>query len=90
MPRNSRHASGVLAGLFLFGYIEALAQEPGAHSEIIRLPEILVTAPARLPEISLSPTEVPASVQIITGEEIRRSGALSLQDFLQQIGRAHV
>jgi len=69
---------------------EAFAQEPAAQPEIVRLPEILVTAPARLPEIPLSPSEIPASIQVITGEEIRRSGALNLQEFMQQLPGVHL
>jgi len=85
MPWDRTWSFGVLASLFLLTSVEAFAQQPGAQPEIVRLPEVLVTAPVRLPEISLSSGEVPASVQVITGEEIRRSGALTLQDFMQQL-----
>ena len=81
---------GLLTGAFLFGRAVALAQEPGAPSEIVPLPEVLVTAPARLPVVPLSPTEVPASVQVITGEEIRRSGAVTIPDFLQRLQGVHI
>jgi outer membrane receptor protein involved in Fe transport len=60
--------------------------EPG----VIPLPEVVVTAPARLPEIPLSPASVPATVQVITKEEIKRSGALNLQDFMQQLPGVHL
>jgi outer membrane receptor protein involved in Fe transport len=83
-------AACVFGGLVLYCASQALAQEPGAQPEIVRLPEVLVTAPARLPEISLSSGEVPANVQVITGEEIRRSGALTLQDFMQQLPGVHL
>ncbi len=83
-------AACVFGGLVLYCASQALAQEAGAPPEFVRLPEVLVTAPARLPEVSLSPGEVPASVQIITGDEIRRSGALNLQDFLQQLPGVHL
>ena len=83
-------AACVFGGLVLYCASQAFAQEPEAQPEIVRLPEVLVTAPARLPEISLSPAEVPASVQVITGEEIRRSGALNLQDFMQQLPGVHL
>src|SRR3972149_2680738 len=83
-------AACVFGGLVLYCAPPAFAQEPEAHPEIARLPEVLVTAPARLPVISLSPAEVPASVQVITGEEIRRSGALNLQDFMQRLPGVHL
>lgn len=82
--------SCVLAGLLLLRSAEAPAQEPGAPPEIVPLPEVLVTAPARLPVIPLSSAEIPASVQVITGEEIRRSGAVTLPDFLQQLPGVHI
>ena len=90
MPFDRILAAGLLAGLVLLCASRALAQEPGDQPEIVRLPEVLVTAPARLPEVSLSPAQIPASVQVITGEEIRRSGALSLQDFIQQLPGVHL
>ncbi len=83
-------AACVFWGLVLYCASQAFAQEPGAQPEIVRLPEILVTAPARLPEISLSPAEFPASVQVITGEEIRRSGSLNLQEYMQRLPGVHL
>jgi iron complex outermembrane receptor protein len=80
------HGARVVAGLVLLWSFDVVAQEP----DIYRLPEVLVTAPARLPEIPLSPSEIPASVQVITGEEIRRSGALTLQEFLQELPGVHL
>ena len=68
----------------------AQAQDVGTEPDIVSLPEILVTAPARLPEIPLSLAEVPASVQVITAEEIKRSGALNLQDIMQQLPGVHL
>jgi hypothetical protein len=63
---------------------------PGsAQNDILRLPPVTVTAPARLPEVPLPPSSIPASVQVITGEEIRNSGALTLQDFLMRLGGSH-
>lgn len=91
MGWDQKTAIGVLAGLaFGFGAHGAYAQEAGTPPEIVPLPEILVTAPARLPEVSLSPAEVPASVQVITAEEITRSGALNLQDVMQQLPGVHL
>jgi iron complex outermembrane receptor protein len=64
-----------------------LSPLPGsAQNDILRLPPVTVTAPARLPEVPLPPSSIPASVQVITGEEIRNSGALTLQDFLMRLG----
>lgn len=86
MGWNRKKAAYVLAGLMVIYSVQGVhAQEPVAPPEIVPLPEILVTAPARLPEVSLSPAEVPASVQVITAEEITRSGALNLQDVMQQL-----
>ncbi|MGH7412387.1 MAG: TonB-dependent receptor plug domain-containing protein, partial [Candidatus Methylomirabilis sp.] len=90
MPCDRILAAGLLAGLIVYRAGGAFAQEPAAPPEIVRLPEILVTAPARLPEVPLSPAEIPASVQIITGEEIKRSGALNLQEFIQQLPGVHL
>jgi len=84
-------AIGALAGLMIGWWANgAHAQESGVGPEITPLPEILVTAPARLPEVPLSLAEVPASVQVITAEEIRRSGALNLQDVMQQLPGVHL
>lgn len=90
MPWDRTWSFGVLASLFLLTSVEAFAQQPAVQPEIVRLPEVLVTAPVRLPEFSLSSGEVPASVQVITGEEIRRSGALTLQDVMQQLPGVYV
>jgi len=68
----------------------ALAQEPAIPPETVQLPEILVTAPARLPEVPLPLTEVPATVQVITGEEIARSKAVTLQEFMQRLPGIHL
>ena len=90
MPWKRSRLSSMLAGVLLLRSAEAPAQEPGAPPEIVPLPEVLVTAPASLPVIPLSSAEVPASVQVITGEEIRRSGAVTLPDFLQQLPGVHI
>jgi outer membrane cobalamin receptor len=70
--------------------LAALAQQHRATPEIIRLPEIPVTAPARRPEVPLSDAEVPASIQVITREEIQRSGALTLPEALRQLPGVHL
>src|SRR5437870_2400799 len=53
--------------------------------EVLQLPEIKVVAPARLPALSLPLSEVPATVQVITGEELRQSGGLNLQESLTRL-----
>ncbi|HZY31939.1 MAG TPA: hypothetical protein VFF86_09905, partial [Candidatus Methylomirabilis sp.] len=54
------HLSAVFAGLFLFGRFEALAQGPPTEPDVVPLPEVLVTAPARLPGVPLPVSEIPA------------------------------
>ena len=90
MPWRRSQTSGILTGLLLLHSGEALAQERAAPPEIVPLSEIVVTAPARLPEVPLTAAEVPASVQVITGEEIKRSGAVTLPDFLQRLQGVHI
>lgn len=91
MGWNRKKAIGVLTGWAIGWWANgAYAQEPEGPREIVPLPEILVTAPARLPEVPLTPAEVPASVQIIMAEEIKRSGALNLQDVMQQLPGVHL
>ena len=62
----------------------ALAQPP-PEEPTIRLPPVEVSAPARLPDAPLPLDHVPGSVQIITGQSIRESGAASLQDYLTRL-----
>lgn len=91
MEWNRKQAAYVLAGLVISqSALGAHAQELGVSPDVVPLPEILVTAPARLPEVPLTPAEVPASVQVITADEIRRSGALNLQDVMQQLPGVHL
>ncbi|HWQ70497.1 MAG TPA: TonB-dependent receptor [Patescibacteria group bacterium] len=82
---------GIFLGLIIGHWGDsALAQEPETSQEVVPLPEILVTAPARLPEVPLSMAEIPASVQVITGEEIARSKAGTLQEFMQRLPGVHL
>ena len=91
MARGRAQAVGMLLGLVIGHWTNsALAQEPGTSQEVVSLPEILVTAPARLPEVPLPLTEVPATVQVITGEEIARSKAVTLQEFMQRLPGIHL
>jgi len=81
---------GLLGGIVIGAAGPALAQGPRTEPEIVQLPQVLVTAPARLPGIPRSPEDVPASIAVVPGEEVRRSGALNLQEFLQQLPGVHV
>ena len=61
-------------------------QEPAPGPEApVRLPEVTISAPARLPGAPLAPGSVPATVQVVGGEEIKRSGALTLQEYLKRL-----
>src|SRR5919109_618766 len=62
-----------------------LAQEPPPQEPVVPLPEVRVSAPGRLPEAPLPLDHVPGSVQILTGEQIRESGAVTLQDALTRL-----
>lgn len=64
--------------------LPASAQPPPA-APTVRLPALEVSAPARLPDAPLPLDQVPGSVQIITGESIRESGATNLQEFLTRL-----
>ena len=63
------------------------APRPNAQpsAEVLQLPEITVRAPVRLPEPPLRLSEVPATVQVITGEELRQSGVMNLQKVLARL-----
>jgi outer membrane receptor for Fe3+-dicitrate len=62
------------------------AQRLGPPPEIgLQLPELKVIAPARLPAPPVSLSEIPATVQVITGEELRQSGAMTLQESLMRL-----
>ena len=61
-------------------------QEPAQGIEPpIRLPAVTISAPARLPGAPLPEGSVPSTVQTITGDEIRQSGAVTLQDYLRRL-----
>jgi iron complex outermembrane receptor protein len=79
---------GVVVGLGLSIALAASSagQELAQGSEApIRLPEVTISAPARLPGAPLPAGSVPAAVQVVEGEEIRRSGALTLQEYLRRL-----
>jgi outer membrane receptor protein involved in Fe transport len=61
---------------------------PGSEPETtdrLVLPPVVVRAPARLPTAPLPQGSVPNAVQIITGDEIRASGAPNLQEFMMRL-----
>ena len=51
----------------------------------LQLPEIKVIAPARLLAPPVAFSEIPATGQVITGEELRQSGAMTLQESLMRL-----
>ena len=73
---------GVLILLAGPSYPQELAQGPEPP---LRLPPVTISAPARLPGAPLPESSIPATVQTITGEEIRQSGAITLQDYLRRL-----
>ena len=85
MRRASRAALSV--ALVLAAAAPANAQEPPAApvEETVRLPPVVVSAPARLPDAPLPLDHVPGSVQIISGESVRQSGAANLQEYLTRL-----
>src|SRR2546426_7952325 len=68
----------------------AHAQQPtpyplGPQDDPTRLPELTVTAPARLPGAPLPLSSVPATVNIVPGDRLRGSGAVTLQEALSRL-----
>ena len=76
--------AAVIVALALAAAAPAAAQTPPVE-ELLRLSPVLVTAPARLPDAPLPLDHVPGSVQIISGESIRGSGAANLQEYLTRL-----
>ena len=75
----------------LFGAMPGAAQEqPGGPDQtpetppIVRLPPLGVTS-TRLPSTPLPASRVPASVDVLSGEELRATGAVTLQDALRRL-----
>lgn len=60
----------------------AVAQQP---DDVLRLPPVIVSAPARLPSAPLPLSQVPSSVEVVSGAELRESGAPSLQEALTRL-----
>ncbi len=89
-PRVELRAASLrvlLVGLLVVSTASAQQEPrpPEKPEEVSQLPEVRVTAPARLPAEPLPPSSIPAAVQVIPGEEIQRSGAVTLQDFLTRL-----
>ena len=66
------------------------AQQPapgpeGSKDEPTHLPEVRVTAPARLPGTPLPLSSVPATVDIVPGDRLRATGAVTLQEALTRL-----
>ena len=84
---------GTAAGPLALALVTALLASPaGAQppppqpsEPIVRLPAIEVSAPARLPDAPLPLDHVPGSVQIISGDAVRASGASNLQEYLTRL-----
>jgi iron complex outermembrane recepter protein len=87
MPRSLRRsAPSVAIALGLAILPAGAAKGQGSIPEApIRLPPVTISAPARLPGAPLPESSVPATVQTISGAEIRQSGAATLQDYLQRL-----
>src|SRR3989442_4308011 len=80
----------VVAGPGVFLSLPARAQPPtplpqGAQEEPTQLPEVRVTAPARLPGSPLPLSSVPATVDVMPGDQLRATGAVTLQEALTRL-----
>src|SRR3989449_2809615 len=80
----------VVAGPGVFLSLPARAQPPTplpqeAQEEPTRLPEVRVTAPARLPGSPLPLSSVPATVDVVPGDQLRATGAVTLQEALTRL-----
>jgi iron complex outermembrane recepter protein len=80
--RRRRWAIAITSVLALLCPSSAGGQPP---SEIIQLPGVTVTAPARLPGTPMPSSSVPAALQVIDAEEIRNSGAVGLPEILGRL-----
>ena len=56
----------------------------GPTGEVLEVPEVVVEG-RRSPFSPLDPRRVPANVTVITGDEIRRSGAQTVPEALQRV-----
>lgn len=92
-PGGARWARGLAAALgagILLGGMPGAAQERPAAPEqttappIVRLPPLDVTT-TRLPSTPLPRDQVPAVVDVVPGEVLRGTGAVTLQDALRRL-----
>lgn len=79
---NARHAAVLLAAGFFAGPLALRAQEPDSTAVETNLPPIIVQA-SRTGKTAMA---MPANVQVITGEEIARSGYSSAIEVLEKKG----
>jgi len=79
-----RPLAALVGMLVLAVALRTAAQAPPAEAPV-RLPPVMVTAPARLPDAPLPLDHVPGSVQIISGQSVRESGASNLQEYLTRL-----
>jgi iron complex outermembrane recepter protein len=88
--RGARGLAAALGAVVLLGGMPAAAQERPAAPEqtpeppIVRLPPLDVTT-TRLPSTPLPADRVPAAVDIVPGEALRATGAVTLQDALRRL-----
>lgn len=61
-----------------------------AHAQEAPEPRQGLASPARMPGILVEETRVPANTTVITAEEIKRSGALTIQDLLARLEGVNV
>jgi iron complex outermembrane receptor protein len=61
------------------------APSPGPSEDVVRLPAVEVTAPARLPGAPLPIDHVPGSVQVLSGETLGGGGVVTVQDALVRL-----
>jgi outer membrane receptor protein involved in Fe transport len=65
--------------------LPAPSPEGSKDDEPTRLPEVRVTAPSRLPGDPLPLSRVPATVDIVPGDRLRGTGAVTLQEALTRL-----
>jgi iron complex outermembrane recepter protein len=88
--RGARGLAAVVGAVMLLGAMAAAAQErPTAPEQpteppIVRLPPLDVTT-TRLPSTPLPADRVPAAVDALSGEQLRATGAVTLQDALRRL-----
>src|SRR5262249_9647458 len=92
-PPGARAARGLavtLGAIMLLASMPAAAQERPAAPEptneppVVRLPPLDVSPP-RLPSTPLPADRVPAAVDVLSGEQLRATGAVTLQDALRRL-----